>query len=287
MAKHPNVTWREPLSIDRFIEAITKSLELNISVEHGGLKYQCDGRASGDGWTTFGNTILMIAYWEYTFYLANIPKYGLKVKGDDVLFCVNQSEQAALLEAVKINFTTTKHEQEYGLGQICKKIDFGDLTQLDFLSNEFFRTNTGAYRMTRIPARVLQSNSWSTKLPRISDQKALLSARQELCYSKGMCLKSWADNLPIWGVLADKMIELGKPGKLTEYNEYADKDRVWHKGRDDTNEYLLHLEDKYGLTLVEVLSAEKLIRAVKGLDGLIEIPAFEKFYKPFIMSSLL
>jgi len=281
-ANHPNVTWNEPLSKHRFIEIITNSLLLNVSVDKGDLKYQADGRASGDGWTTFGNTILMIAYWEFTFHIAGITKYILKVKGDDVLFGINDEDRASLEDAIKVVFTKTKDYQEHGLGQICKKIVWGDITDLSFLSNQFFRTSDGSLRMTRIPARVIQTISWSTKVPVKMSEEVQLKARKELCHSKGMCLKAWADGLPIFSVLADTMIRLGKEGKMSDYNQYADADRVWHKNRDDSDAYKAYLSDHYGVTDADIQEFEDKLRKLDSLSGMIAIAGFEKFYHPQI-----
>jgi hypothetical protein len=279
-ARHPNVTIPEPLDYERLKEALEGSLTLKVGIDHGDLKYEAVGRASGDGWTTFGNTMLMIAYWQFTFEMAAIP-YALKVKGDDVLFCIERKHQDVVKMYVGRYFTTGKHEHSHGLGQICKKIDFGPIENLDFLSNEFFRTSQGKIRMTRIPARVFQTNSWTTKLPKnIMSLKVDLDIRKQLCYSKGMCLKAWAEGLPVFGVLAEKMIELGKEGKHNVYDKYADADRVWHKGRDDWDNYLLYLDERYNVTQEEVKLLEDSIRSIKSLDGALYLPMLEKFYHP-------
>lgn len=276
-AKHPNVTWNEGQDIDKFIQVLRQSMYLKVNVANGDLKYKAVGRASGDGWTTFCNTLLMISYWRYTFYRANINEFCLKVKGDDVLFGFSPTNKSAFDIAVSRVFTMYKHKHNHGLGQICKQIHFGELTDLQFLSNEFFRTDNGNLRMTRIPARVLQTMSWTTKLP----ENGGIKHRRELLYSKGMCLKSWADGLPIFSVLADKMIELGLEGKLRDYNEYADADRTWHKNRDDYKAYLFYLSEKYYITENEVRAVEERIKNIKTLTGVIELPELEKFYTPF------
>lgn len=274
-AKHPNVQWNEPLSIDRFLEVIKGSLTLNVSLDRGDLTYQAVGRASGDGWTTFGNTMLMSSYWMFTFHKAGITEYGLKVKGDDVLFCLAKKELLSFKNAVKVVFTDRKDEHVHGLGQVCKKIDFGELTDLDFLSNEFFLTSQGHYRMTRIPARVIQTNSWSSKLPKNNKS---LQARQELCYSKGKCLKAWADGLPIFSKLADKMISLGRPGKLSSFDQYADEARVWYQGRNDRDAYLYYLNHRYNISSSEVLQIEEKIDRITTLYGFLNVPELERLY---------
>lgn len=277
-ARHKNVVWKEPLTIDRLIEVLKLSMELDVSVDHGDLKYHAVGRASGDGWTTFGNTMLMISYWMFTFHCAGITKYGLKVKGDDVLFCLLKSQLPQFHMAVSYVFTTSKDLHRHGLGQICKKIDFGELTELDFLSNEFFLTSEGKFRMTRIPARVIQTNSWTTKMPKNVPSTVVDEIRRELCYSKGKCLEAWASGLPIFGLLAQKMITLGKPGKHTTFDVYADADRTWHKDRDDYDAYLYYLETRYNITAPEVRKIEKEIASISELSGYMELPELEKLY---------
>jgi len=277
-ARQPNVHFQEPLSYEMLKEALDGSLELDVSVDHGDLKYKAVGRASGDGWTTFGNTMLMISYWQFTFEeIANIYDYGLKVKGDDVLFCLSDNRLLDLKQAIPQVFTDKKHLHEHGLGQICKMVNFGDIEDMDFLSNDFFRTSEGTIRMTRKPARVIQTLSWSTKLPQGKKKE---EARKELCHSKGMCLQAWADGLPIFGALAESMIKLGKSGKLSEFDQYADLPRVWHKGRNDYDAYCRYLNDKFGITRQEIVDVESKIRKVKELGGILNLPCLEKLYNP-------
>jgi len=278
-ARHPNVTIQDPLSISVIEKCLIGSLKLYESFDHGQLRYEAEGRASGDGWTTFGNTILMISYWSFTFHMAGITDYVLKVKGDDVLFAIQPRDKDALDAAVKDVFTNRKDAHKHGLGQICKKLTYGELTDLDFLSNEFFLTSEGTFRMTRIPARVLQTLSWTTKLPsNITKPSKDREARESLCYAKGECLRAWADGLPIFGALANKMIELGRPGKFSDFNLYSDADRVWHQGRDDYDAYLQYLENTYGVTREDVKSVERKISQITDLTGKIDLPELEKFY---------
>lgn len=276
-AEHPNVHWNEPLNMADCMRALEESLILNVKCDKGKLQYTAQGRASGDGWTTFGNTMLMIAYWQYTYYIAGIEEYLLKVKGDDVLLGHSLDDQEKFLVAVKVVFTDKKDYHNHGLAQVCKKIDFGDITDLDFLSNHFFWTGKDRLRMTRIPARVIQTLSWTTKLPHTSKVDKLENSRRELLYSKGSCLLAWGRGLPIWEVLAKKMMELGRPGRLSEFNQYADGSRVWN-GNEDRAAYLLYLEERYGLTPVEVGNIEEEISKITSLEGELFIPALEKLY---------
>lgn len=275
-AKHKNVTWKEPLTIDRLAEMLNGSLHMKVEADNGKLRYQAEGRASGDGWTTFGNTMLMISYWQFTAHIAQV-QIQLKVKGDDVLFAMDTKDRDAMMQAIDTVFAKKKEFSEHGLGQICKKIDWGDITDLDFLSNEFFRTKEGKIRMTRIPKRVLQTNSWTTKLPPKGRKRE--DIRRQLCYSKGKCLEAWADGLPIFGALARKMIELGKPGSFSEFNIHSDADRVWYKGRDDYDAYMAYLENRYSVRKDEVLQFERQIAKITSLGEIVENTLIDKFYK--------
>jgi hypothetical protein len=276
-AKHPNVQWKEPLSVDEFIRVISESIILNVSMDHGKLKYRAEGRASGDGWTTFGNTMLMISYWMYTFHLAGIKNYYLLVKGDDVLFGFDKHYMQDFMQAQRQVFTDRKDFHRHGLAQICKIIHFGDITDLDFLSNHFFYTLEGRLRMTRIPARVIQTISWSHKLTQVPPTYNHDLARQELCYSKGMCLLAWGKGLPIWDALGRKMVELGKQGKFSEFNQYSDGERKWHD-RDDYEAYLTYLDNRYGIDASDVVRVEKKIASLSTLYGELEDDVFNRLY---------
>jgi len=274
-AEHVNVSWCEPLTVHELKRVLMESINLNVN--SGNVKYSTQGRASGDGWTTFGNTMLMRAYWMYTFYKAGITDYFLLIKGDDVLMAFERKHLEHFNTVWPKYFTSTKTAQDHGLGQICTKIKFGDIVELDFLSNHFFRTKHGSLRMTRIPARIIQSNSWSTKAVPFIQLPNYHKYAQELTYSKGMCLKAWAGGLPIWSVLADKMIQLGRPGTHTEFNEYSDSVRVWHD-RDDSAAYKQYLHDWFGLTESEITNIEKSIASITSLTGSVYIPELDKLY---------
>jgi hypothetical protein len=274
-ANHINVHWVEPLNVECLRKALVDSLKLEVF--SGNVYYKTQGRASGDGWTTFGNTVLMMSYWDYTFYKAGITDYFLLVKGDDVLFAMERAVLAHFNTVWPKYFAKTKDYQDYGLGQICTKIAFGDITELDFLSNMFFRTSEGRLRMTRIPARVFQTNSWSTKILQFLKHDKYEHFAKQLVYSKGKCLLAWGRGLPIWEVLGNKMVELGVLGKHSEFNEYADGDRVWHN-HDDYDAYLLFLEQHYGVTRADVQRIEDSIRSISCLTGDVFIPEIVKFY---------
>jgi hypothetical protein len=277
-ARHHNVVWKEPLTVEDLEWALDDSLVMNVEMDNGQLRYKAEGRASGDGWTTFGNTMLMNSYWMYTFHLAGIQDYFLNSKGDDVLFGMKPKDRPAFEVAKAQVFTMFKHEHKHGLAQICKKILWGQIEDLDFLSNHFFWTDEHHLRMTRIPARVIQTNSWSSKLAHIPPNIDFEDARKQLCYAKGMCLLSWGRGLPIWEALGNKMVQLGHKGKLSEFNPYSDGDRVWH-ARNDRSAYMVYLNKRYGLVEQDVLRIEDKISRITSLKGELFDESLEHLYR--------
>jgi len=269
--------WDEPLNAEWVREALEVSLTLLVTMDNGKIVYETEGRASGDGWTTFGNTMLMIAYYEYTLYMAGITKYVLLVKGDDVLIGLRPQDIAVFTHWHAKHFVYSKDPAVHGLGQVADPLVWGPITSCSFLSNHFFYSDSEHLRMTRIPARIIQSNSWSTKMVEFLGTKKENQVRRELCYSKGKSLLAWATGLPIWEALGQKMVALGQEGKHTEYDQYADKARVWHKN-EDRKSYLVYLQDNYGVTESMVQRMERTINSITHLDGFARIPDFELFY---------
>lgn len=302
-ANHVNVTFNEPLTRERMVEALNCSLYLDVSVDHGKLKYKAEGRASGDGWTTYGNTLLMLSYWKYVFKLAGIHRYFLRVKGDDVIFAFNKRYMDSFLAAVSLVFTEGKHEHSHGLGQICKKVMFGDLTDIDFLSNDWFVNDAKgaepeACRFTRKLARVFQTTSLSTKMLKgLSMEQVLLyqsllnktsrshveealvakyntlfeDRARQLAYSKGMSLM-WGEDLPIIRKLKDALIRVGKPGKWSEFDQYADAVRVWNSKRETSVGFRMYLEAKHGIGPKQIEAIEAKLDTIQDIYGVVDIP---------------
>lgn len=271
----PNFILGPEFSKEEINYILEQSLTVKVSVDHGALKYTSECRASGDGWTTNGNTLLMMSYWLYCFEMARVPleMRFLRVKGDDVLLALNDKYKVEFEKARKLLFTTTKHEQSHGLGQICKKIDYGCITSLDFLSCYFFYTSQGRLRMTRIPERVIQTIAYSTRY-KMGDK---VDIKYSLCYSKGKCLQAWARGLPIFDVLAAKMIELGRPGKWSDYDIYADGGRIWLP-KDDYAAYSDFLMHRYGMGRRDIETIENKIRSLKTIDDVVVIPELELLF---------
>jgi len=256
-------------------QILRDSLVAKVSVDRGALTYRNNVRQSGDGWTTEMNTELMVSYWKFTMYLAEVPEHQfcLRVKGDDVLIGMNQKYRPAVERVVKILFADNKNKQRKGLGQICKKLEWGCITQLDFLSCHFFYTDQARLRMTRIPERVFQTTSYSTKLLKTDGD----DVAQQLCYAKGHSLLAWSKGLPIFEKLGRKMIALGKAGPRTDYNYYSDYGRVWAP-RDDYMAYCFYLQCRYGITLEHVKAIERKIDSISSRSGLVEIPELQLFF---------
>lgn len=272
IAQHPNVIWDDPLDIAMLKDVLEQSLVLRVSIDRGDLQFTADGRASGDGWTMIMNSFLQDSYYQFTHWLAGINHYFSLVKSDDVISGRSDSDNPRYEIARKSVFTDRKDFHTHGLAQICTAHFRGPIDRIRFLSNEFFKTEFGKVRLTRIPARVIQMNSWSTKLMKYKT----LEERLALIYSKGSCLLSWGKGLPIWEKLGKKMMQLGRPGKVSEFDYYSDAMRVWHD-RDDREAYLLYLDQRYDISSDEVRTIESAIDSISYIDGLIYIDALEKF----------
>lgn len=259
------------------IKAFEDSESLIVNVDRGAVVYHAEGRASGDGWTTYGNTVFMISYWKFIFHSLNIPEHDffLLVKGDDVLFAVKR-KHVKLIQAELMKYMHNANELiEHGLGQIVKFVKWGQLEDGDFLSNMFFTKNDGTSRMVRIPARVFQTMPWSTNLLPETRNHDLVS--RELTYSKGMCLLAWGKGLPIFEVLARKLISLGVEGHRTDYNPYADADRVW---QDDSNDYeacASWMFERFGVSRQDIREIELAINGIKDLTEEVIIPQLDNF----------
>lgn len=272
-----NITL-DPILHKEKIRSVLKDSELlKISVGRGAVTYQAEGRASGDGWTTFSNSMIMLALQKYCMYKGGIEKYLAVAKGDDALCCVEEEMIMDYVGAVDKVFAKKNESTVHGLGFIAKYVKIGSLTELDFISNHFFRDSKGGYRMTRIPARIIQTLPWSTKIPNSISQDKKIKLSKELCFSKGMCLLSWSRGLPIWEKLALKLVHLGVEGKASEYNKYADEARVWGNV-DDRENYIQYLDERYNLSTIDVHNIERSIDAIDSIFEVVKIPELESFY---------
>jgi hypothetical protein len=272
---HPNLFLDDPFTKDLVKKALIQSHVLRVRVKNA-VAYEAEGRASGDGWTTFGNTVLMMSYWMYTFHVAKIHKYCLLVKGDDVLFAIINRDRQVLELIVGRLFLSKQELVCKGLGQICKFIKFGGIEDMDFLSCYFFEVD-GGIRMTRIPARVFQSLPWSLRIP--NGCKDMDKVGAELAFAKGNSLLAWSKGLPIWEVLAKKLIELGREGGFSSVREFSDQGRVWLLEACDREAYLSFLSFRFGMGEEAVLAVEKRIQAITSLLEVVELPELSFFFE--------
>jgi hypothetical protein len=256
-------------------QILIDSLEVNVSVNRGELRYKSDCRASGDGWTTLANTILMISYVEYTMYIANIKTFFLRVKGDDVIFAFDQKYREIMEISRRKVFSDNKNAETHGLGQICKVINYGDITEVDFLSCYFFYCE-GRIRMTRIPERVFQTISFSTKYT----ERMPIEAMYSLCYQKGSSLGAWGDEYPIIGNISRLMKRLGRPGIYRDYCFYTDHDRVWlNKSPFAYSAFAAMLERRYGINLKTIKQIEQSIDNVNDIRQIVNVPQLALFFQ--------
>lgn len=266
----------DELSVSDIEEALKESWMLKVQMDNRNILYTVEGRASGDGWTTFSNTMLMLSYYRFLAHEAQVD-LELLVKGDDTVIGAEPRDVRKVDQIHRQLFTYTKVEQEYGLGQISAPLKFGSILDCSFLSSHFFYDSRERLRMTRIPSRVLQTISWTTKITdSMAKSKKVSEVARQLVYSKGKCLEAWASDLPIWGALARKMVELGKFGRHSEYCQYADAIRVWRPAS-DYQAYMVYLE-RYGVTERSVRQIERKINSITSLSGLVEIPELATLY---------
>jgi hypothetical protein len=214
--------------------------------------------------------------------VCQIPKESILVmgKGDDSVIAYPKSYEGAVEKARKEIFAPRQDFLVHGLGLICKFSRKGDVDDVDFISNLVFINGEGGLRMSRIPARVFQTLSWSTKIPNNVDVQTRTEIAKQLCWSKGMCMRAWAKGLPIFEVLAEKLIQLGKEGKWShrEYNQYSDGIRVWGD-HDDREAFAGFLEAKFGLSKQDIHDIEEVIVNISDIFEVVDLPQLSAFYQ--------
>jgi len=269
---------------------------LSVSVMRGLVNYKTKGtRASGDGWTSWANSLLQLAYWRCVRTHSR-TKLDVLCKGDDVIGVTDIKEKANIEKSVKALFTQDKAPKVHGLGQILKFIKWGTLDELDFLSAYFVQDGHGGYNLTRIPARILQLTPWVTSIPTEIVRKpvALEAYTRNICYANGLCGLSWAHGLPVWEEYYRMLIRLSRVQRdeisdlcdietaLTELNVKIDQfnARLVNKWRDhrDRQAYMDWLYDKYGWSRYDVDSLEATFRAVSHIYDEVRIPALDDLF---------
>lgn len=276
---HPNAELRGHLNRETILAVLRDSLVLDVDIGQGAVNYKAHGRASGDGWTTCWNTLITASVLRYVLTEAGVPEEFQFVmgKGDDSVIGFPEEYKQAVDAVTDRVFVKKQEFVEHGLGLICKFTREGHAEDVDFVSNYFFRNAQGKLRMTRIPARVVESICWTTAIPyNYSEQKRVQMAK-ELCYAKGSCLLAWSRGLPIWETLAKKMMQIGCHGTSSSYSEYADDGRVWGE-YDDRDAYLAFLGNRYGMTQADVVSIERQINEISHIFEIKLIPELAVFF---------
>jgi hypothetical protein len=282
------INWDVCLDPDAAYQAFRDSEMLCVSVARGAFSYKAEGRASGDSWTTFGNTVMNISYWLFAFkkfgfnpkgtgLATGYKSFYLLIKGDDVLFAVEESDKELAALAISTYFAKKNEPKAYGLGLVVKDVKWGPIEDMDFLSCYFWRTNHGI-SMTRKLQRLFQTNGLSGKVLDDTRDKERLS--KWLLWSKAMCLLAWCKGLPLLETLARRMLILGlKPADdfVSDYCPHTDAGRVWDDDRDRADAFYCFLWDKYNVSRAEVDSLEQQIVVMRQYDVLYH-PVIEKFY---------
>jgi hypothetical protein len=278
---YADLTIEGPNDKNDIMKAFDESLILRVSVTQGLFGYETEGtRASGDGWTSFANTLLMISYWRFIFREAGLKPvrngsfiYGMKAKGDDTLSCIPGDSKMAVERSVSKYMAQDKKPQIKGLGQICKFVKYGPLEEMDFLSSYFIPTSNG-YRMVRKPARVFQLTPWSTKFVEHSPERL----SRELCWSNGMCILSWATGLPIFESYGRMLIRVSGLTTGTLHLEWGDEGRVFPDRIGDREAALDWFFNKFDITTSDVDKLEHMFDSNNHQLAVFEDVIFEKFY---------
>jgi hypothetical protein len=284
------IQWGIDMQPDRIKYYVNQAIELHLDAFRGKVKAKVSSRASGDTWTTLANTITSIVLWAVTLenfgFNWNLDGHRQKMlpismifKGDDSYGTMRIRDLPLFNDAVKAAFNTDNNVQPHGVGCIVKMVLSGPTTERSFLSTNIFERSGGGLRLTRIAERVLKTNPYSTKL--LPGMKGMDLLAKELCYAKGMSLKAWADGLPIFGKLGDKMVQLGHPTNrlAVDFREYThvDAQRICDDVRAaDYADYADWLYTRYDITMQDIESIESAIDAIKTpLDEVIH-PALDR-----------
>jgi len=294
------INWDVALDPISILECLKASEILVVSVGRGAAVYTTEGRASGDSWTTFGNTVLNISYWTFAFKAYGFNPHGdgvrfgympflLKIKGDDVLFCVERGH-VYLAEAAMRRYFASENKRNAKGFIVVKTWKKGRLDEMDFLSCQFIQLADGSHIMTRIPARVFQTMAFSTKIPGCLSNRDWHDLAPQLAYAKGQCLLSWARDFPIFDKLGKLYMNIGcKPDMktITDYNQYTDEMRVSTRKLTTTDIDCIRawLFDTYGVTASDIEELEHIMDCAGPYD-VISHPVIEKFYTPLLDESL-
>jgi hypothetical protein len=279
-----NIIWDDRTSAQLVREAFSVSNILNVSVGRGAAKYQTTGtRASGDGWTTFANTILNLSYIKYTLKLAGIGGHVWS-KGDDLLVIIEDADRSRFERAHARVYTSRKDNHTHGLGQVCKFVKYAySLSDVDFLSAYFVLGPSRTIRMIRIPARVFQLTPWTLAIK--TNTPDPVKEAKELCWNEGMCMLDWCEGLPIFDAYARMLIRVGKPTAKRLY-DWGDVDRKWRKMSPEENQAwyehtVVFLAMRYGIRQGDIDRIEAKFNQCQEIFATIVDPIFDLFMGEF------
>jgi hypothetical protein len=276
--------WSNLLCVTTLHLFLDNSLELKLVVMGGFIVAYICSRASGDTWTTVGNTITSKALWSVVLecenfnpdldgFRENFKPVFMMMKGDDMIGMINPCDLDAFVKAVTNGFNKDNTPKPHGVGCIVKVVEYGDIEQRSYLSARFFRRTGGGLRMVRKPERVFMTNPFSTKIQ--PGMKALDYTARQLLYAKGQCMLAWGEGLPIFDTLARKMIELGVVCDFPK--EYADKERICDDVRaQDYDDCARWLMENYDLASDEIEEIEQRIRDITSVGTEVVINSLVK-----------
>jgi hypothetical protein len=261
--------------------AFLTSDSLNVSVGHGNMFYRINGtRASGDGWTTWANTMLNSSYIILVMLLARITKYSHWAKGDDILIVIERVDLQIFQDSFWKVYTRRKTSHRHGMGQVAKFLKISrSIEDIDFLSAYFVDMGENQLRLIRMPARVFQLTPWTTAIK--NGCLDTIAEARELCWNEGMCMLDWCEGIPIFEAYAHMLIRLGNPC-ARRLEDWSDRDRKWRKISEDElpnirDVFLAFFDRKFHVAAPIIVDIEKEFNSCIDIFGVIQHEIFDQF----------
>jgi len=287
---HKNFMVKLPLTTKMALYVFLASIILRVNVDRGEVSYQADARASGDGWTTWGNTELMRAYVWFTCEVADINwnDWDGLFKGDDVLGSVDQLQRQALADAFRKLWATKNEEILYGIGQIAKFIKFGPLEEHDFLSCDLFWDEFDRATLVNKPKNILEKFWLTTKYDvniyksdKLDDICKNLVAR---ALDKANCLDTLMGFTDMWSSMIQATRKIAaKYGVVTGSGIDVGYNDVYKNRRNDigplTNSlYEESLYYKHGFTYADIKQFIDTMHTSMDVFDVVNVPCLFKFF---------
>jgi hypothetical protein len=144
---------------------------------------------SGDADTTLCNTIRMALYNRYVNDMAGLvygKDYVAFSKGDDFTVMYKPYVKRDFIEKAYYKYfvkaikdVTQPDSRVYGLGQVLKMLDFGDISSLKFCSLRAWYKNSNEIYLTRDPSKFFSLSKYSRKIKTYNNYHAAIYCLQQ------------------------------------------------------------------------------------------------------------